>query len=238
MKPLRYTLLAVLVLGLPLTSCSSEQAAPPNTEGWFSATIRAPVATLGGGTLSYAGGGVFRSSEDPDVMKSGIPGLFFLFSNGVGSSAGQNISITHRGAERLVEGKYPIDSSEDDDWQWYAQYVATSGDSVTLYIAIGGDLEITTYSAEQVEGHFTLRVIPSRTCDISRLREPGFVPWPFVHLDCTSHEELDPPVTEISGSFSVVNGLPCDDRGPLYTPGMIGGGPVALFNCPRHLPIS
>lgn len=237
MKPLRYTLLAGLVLGLTLTSCSSEQTAPTETEGWLSATIRAPAITGVSNTLSYTGGGIFRSSEDPD-MSRGTPGLFYLFSNGVGNSVGQDISIIHNGVKRLVEGKYPIDPSDDGGRRWHAQYVAASGDSATLYTAIGGDLEITAYSPERVEGHFTLRVIPSSTCDISVMREPGFVPWPSSVLDCTPHQESEPPVTTISGSFGVVNGLPCDDRGPLYTPGMVWGGPIALFNCPRYLPRS
>jgi hypothetical protein len=235
MKPLRCTLLAVLVLGLPVTACSSEQAAPIDTEGWLSATIQRSPGAAEENRLSYSGTGVFRSSSDFPDLPPEVPEFFTLFSVGVGNSIGQQISLARVAAERPEVGSYSIIGPQRQPGHegWIAHYQATRGDSVAQYATIEGELEITASSAEQVEGRFTFQLVHTSTCSTDWWRA-GFDPEEVLESPCVWHLERDIPltelpVTEISGSFSVINRTICDGRDHRYDPTRIGIGPIGVI---------
>lgn len=219
MKP-RYALLTALWLGAALVACSSDQTSPNPAEGWLSAMIQTPAAAENSKN-SYNGTGFFRSSADFPGWPDQAPELFFLYSAGAGDSEGKEFTITRNSAEPPAVGRYPIGWSEDGQWGWNVHYTDIRGDSIEFFAATGGELEITDSSPERIEGRFTFQVVHGLTC-ATEWRHEMIEPGEFPELPCSMHLELDSPATEISGSFSVVRGLPCDERDTIVPTNVVG----------------
>lgn len=224
-----------IMFGIAVAACSNDQTAPTDAEGWFSAKIQASSGTADADETTYSGTGFFTSSTDFSHLPPEVHEFFALFSEGVGSSEGQMISLTRISAERPDVGSYSVIAPQQEQpgtSDWSARYQATRGDSIAQFTTIGGELEITASSAERIEGRFTFQAVHILTCSTDWWRN-GIEPGEFPESPCSLHLEpgtpiSELPVVEISGSFSVVNGPLCYERDTGNDPARIGGGPVAI----------
>lgn len=198
----RGTVLAALALGLSLTSCTTDQTAPRDWEGWLSATISGTAES------SYRGTGFFHSTTQIPRLPEGWPRYLYLFAAGREASTGQEFTLRSSSEEIPEPGHYSLAWSEGAPLDWYAQYTVIRGDSIDFYSAVEGDLEITAASAERIEGRFTFDAVHSRTC-ATEWKITESMPDTATVPPCVYSEIAKPAITRINGSFSLANGGLC-----------------------------
>lgn len=201
MRTRSYTsIFGLTLIVLLAASCSTDQAAPV-PEGWFSATI------LGSESISYRGTGLFFSNRDLPALPEEVPSLFYLFSAGTGSSAGEEFILTGYQGERPRVGRYPLGRSQNGVHDWNLNYNVERGDSVALYGVVDGEFEVTASSDESIEGRFSITAVTGVVCSKERGIVRGEDGIPI--LPCTFQTGTELPTVEINGSFNVLQGLPC-----------------------------
>lgn len=121
--------------------------------GWLTARIEGPAGTTPA-EATYQGSGHFNQSPDP---AAGQPIHFSVWSDGTGTSEGDNVSFYRPGAARPGKGWYQLSEPEVKDGKLFgfaAMYRRSVGGRREVYNTASGELQITHSSKERVAGTF------------------------------------------------------------------------------------
>ena len=185
------TRVAVLISGVAtlftLAACDSGPVTGADASH-FTASIQGVVET------TYQGHGHFRVSTPPEGLPR--PTTFVLFSsNGTrASQEAQSFMLQRIGTGLPAVGRYTLGKQgfgSVDPQVFSATYERKTGDRIESYRARSGVVEITSSSADRIEG--TFRFAGSRTCEGTRS-----------HMVCSviSGDEAGTAMIEVSGSFT------------------------------------
>lgn len=203
MKRSRAPLFLGLALSVALAACEPESSnLGPIVEGQFSATI------VGADSTGYTGSGLFHSNLTVKDWPAELPQRFFMYSTGYQDSNGAGMAIVGGDGERPAVGTYDLGWGEDSPHDWSLVYNVRRGDSIVVYGARTGQLEVTRSDAQTVTGRFNLTAVGNLVCDRSVLTM-GLDPDEET-LPCSIRGTDQAEVVEIKGLFSATTGLlPC-----------------------------
>ena len=160
-------------VSLTLFGCDSEpkEATAPQPSQ-FRAAVQGTV------TASYEGVGFFRVTEPGSLpgqvqpppggsLPNGfaLPGTFVLFSAdpGVDRGEGQGFALLRVGGTRPAVGTYALGSPPGFSGErFHGLYVRSTAGQREQYLAVSGEVRITTSTADRVAGSFNLRAV--RVC--------------------------------------------------------------------------
>jgi hypothetical protein len=181
-KRWKSSLLPVLVLGL--TACESNLTGPNDDESFFLATIEGAISR------EVEGGGYFILGTD--ARRPAAPPKFYLFSAGRGASADLAFQLFRPGAELPATGTYSLGAfvgPTGGDLQATLLRTGRSGETLEMYSASEGELEITVSTPDRIEGAFRLSAYLS-----------GLQVSPGVYVGGLP-KTADTPTVEVSGTF-------------------------------------
>lgn len=198
---------APILLGLAITvalaACEpTSELSGPIPDGWFLANIQGSQA------ITYKGTGYFHSNKDIDDWPAELQQRFILFSDGLMESSGAGIAIVGGNGERPQVGLYELGWSEGGAHDWNLTYSVARGDSIEIFGATTGELEITRSSKDIVEGTFDLTAKGNLVCH-KNVRSMTVDPDEDPELPCATRGDDEAEEIEIKGSFSVIAGRAC-----------------------------
>jgi hypothetical protein len=180
----RYLRLASLCLpAVGFAGCEGITATEPD-DTFFVASIEGAIAT------EFEGSGRFVVGTD--ARRPAAPPMFSLFSAGRGASATYSFQLFRRGAELPGVGTYSLAVPVRDAREIQANFSRTGprGETLEMYTAYEGELEITLSTPERLEGTFRMTAYLS-----GRQVGPG-------QIAGSLGRQPDSPTVQVSGRFA------------------------------------
>jgi hypothetical protein len=141
--------LFLVVLGLP--ACEAASIGPVSDTSYFRASIDGAISS------TFEGSGYFIAGVD--ARRPAAPPMFSLFSEGRGGSANLAFQLFRPGGDLPAVGTYrlgPFVGPTGGEFQANLQITGTRGQTLEMYSASEGLLEITLATPERIEGSFRM----------------------------------------------------------------------------------
>lgn len=199
----RAPLLLGLAAAVVFAACEPESTlSGPIPTGWFVADIE------GGESIRYKGTGFFHSNKDLDNWPDELQPRFIMHSNGLMESVGAGIAIVGGDGAKPGVGLYELGWSEGGAHDWNLTYTVSRGDSLEIYGAIAGELEITKSEKNVIEGEFDLVAKGNLVCH-RKVRTLLADLDENVELPCVIRSDDEAQELQITGSFQAISGPVC-----------------------------